>query len=160
MNIVQEEERRTVNKAPQVTKAPRTGTHSIPRWAYVLFALLAVLVLVRTYQRGVGTLSPPQAPVRPVTVAKVVAKDVPLYLDEIGTCAAYETVLVQAQVSGVIITRDFQDGSDVKKGDLLFTIDPRPYQAALDQAKAQAELDQVTLKRQEDLSARRVMSQK
>jgi multidrug efflux system membrane fusion protein len=46
----------------------------------------------------------------------------------------------------------------VKKGDLLFTIDPRPYQAALDQAKAQAALDQATLKRQEDLSARKVIS--
>jgi multidrug efflux system membrane fusion protein len=94
-----------------------------------------------------------------VTVAKVVTKDVPLYLDEIGTCAAYETVLVQAQVSGVIITRNFQDGSEVKKGDLLFTIDPRPYQAALDQAKAQADLDQVTLKRQEGLRARNVIAQ-
>jgi multidrug efflux system membrane fusion protein len=104
-------------------------------------------------------LKPAQAPVRPVIVTKVVTKDVPLYLDEIGTCAAYETVLVQAQIIGVIITRNFQDGSDVKKGDLLFTIDPRPYQAALDQAKAQAELDQVTLKRQEDLRARKVISQ-
>jgi multidrug efflux system membrane fusion protein len=94
-----------------------------------------------------------------VSVAKVITKDVPVYLDEIGTCAAYETVLVQAQVSGVIITRNFQDGSDVKKGDLLFTIDPRPYQAALDQAKAQAALDQLNLKRQEDLRARKVISQ-
>ena len=68
-------------------------------------------------------------------------------------------MLVQAQINGVIITRNFQDGSDVKKGDLLFTIDPRPFQAALDQAKAQAELDQVTLKRQEDLRARKVISQ-
>jgi multidrug efflux system membrane fusion protein len=159
MNIVQEEERRIVNKPPQATKARRKGAHSVPRWAYVLFAVLAVLVLLRTFQRGVSTLKPAQAPARPVTVAKVVAKDVPLYLDEIGTCAAYETVLVQAQVTGVIITRNFQDGSDVKKGDLLFTIDPRPYQAALDQAKAQAELDQVTLKRQEDLRARKVVSQ-
>jgi membrane fusion protein, multidrug efflux system len=158
MNIVQEEERRIVNKQPQATKARRKAAHSVPRWAYVLFAVLAVLVLLRTFQRGVSTLKPAQAPARPVTVAKVVAKDVPLYLDEIGTCAAYETVLVQAQVSGVIITRNFQDGSDVKKGDLLFSIDPRPFQAALDQAKAQAELDQVTLKRQEDLSARKVIS--
>jgi multidrug efflux system membrane fusion protein len=159
MNIVQEEERRVAAKVPIVAKPRRTGVHSIPRWAYVLFAVLAVLVLLRTFQRGVSTLKPAQASARPVTVAKVVAKDVPLYLDEIGTCAAYETVLVQAQVSGVIITRNFQDGSDVKKGDLLFTIDPRPFQAALDQAKAQAELDQVTLKRQEDLSARKVISQ-
>ncbi len=148
-----------VNKPPDATRARRKRAHSVPRWAYVLFAVLAVLVLLRTFQRGVGTLKPAQAPVRPVTVAKVVIKDVPLYLDEIGTCAAYESVLVQAQVIGVIITRNFQDGSDVKKGDLLFTIDPRPYQAALDQAKAQAELDQVTLKRQEDLRARKVVSQ-
>ncbi|PYK20420.1 MAG: efflux RND transporter periplasmic adaptor subunit [Verrucomicrobia bacterium] len=159
MNIVQEEERRVAVKVPRVAKRRRTGVHSIPRWAYVLFAVLAVLVLLRTFQRGVSTLKPAQAPVRPVAVAKVVAKDVPLYLDEIGTCAAYETVLVQAQVNGVIITRNFQDGSDVKKGDLLFTIDPRPFQAALDQAKAQAELDQVTLKRQEDLRNRKVISQ-
>jgi multidrug efflux system membrane fusion protein len=67
-------------------------------------------------------------------------------------------VQVQAQVSGQIMTRDFQDGSDVKKGDLLFTIDPRPFQAALDQAKAQTALDQATLKRQEDLRARKVIS--
>jgi len=159
MNVVQEEERRIDGKALNPASPRRTRVQSIPRWAYLLFAVLAIVVVWRTFQRGVGTLHPPQAPARPVTVAKVVAKDVPLYLDEIGTCAAYETVLVQAQVTGVIITRDFQDGSDVKKGDLLFTIDPRPYQAALDQAKAQAALDQVTLKRQEDLRARKVISQ-
>jgi membrane fusion protein, multidrug efflux system len=159
MNIVQEEERRVALRAPKPAKFRRTGVQSIPRWAYVLFAVLAVLVLLRTFQRGVATLKPAQAPARPVTVAKVVAKDVPLYLDEIGTCAAYETVLVQAQVSGQIITRDFQDGADVKKGDLLFTIDPRPFQATLDQAKAQAALDQANLKRQDDLRARKVISQ-
>jgi len=161
MNIVQEEERRPAAKVhvPKVAQPRRKRTHSIPRWAYLLFAVLAVVVLVRIFQRGVTTLKPAQPPARPVTVAKVVTKDVPLYLDEIGTCAAYETVLVQAQITGVIITRNFQDGSDVKKGDLLFTIDPRPYQAALDQAKAQLELDQVTLKRQEDLRARKVISQ-
>ncbi len=159
MNIVQEQEHRVARKAPTPAKVGRRRMHSIPRWAYLLFAVLAVLVLWRTFQRGVGALKPAQAPVRPVTVAKVVTKDVPLYLDEIGTCAAYETVLVQAQVSGQIITRDFQDGADVKKGDPLFTIDPRPFQAVLDQDKAQAALDQVNLKRQEDLRARKVISQ-
>jgi multidrug efflux system membrane fusion protein len=159
MNIVQEEERRVAAKAPKIAKPRRARAQSIPRWAYVLFAILAVLVLLRSFQRGVGTSGTAQAPVRPVTVAKVVAKDVPIYLDEIGTCAAYETVQVQAQVSGQILTRDFQDGADVKKGDLLFTIDPRPFQAALDQAKAQAALDQANLKRQEDLRARKVISQ-
>src|SRR5205807_1749783 len=86
-------------------------------------------------------------------------QDILLYLDEIGTWSEYQTFQVQAQVSGQITSRHFQDGSDVKKGDPLFTIDPRPYQATFDQAKAQAALDQVTLKRQEDLRARKVISQ-
>src|SRR5437016_9662014 len=119
-------------------------------------ALLLVVFFFRAF--AFRHKEPPPPPVRPVLVAKVTTKDVPLYLDEIGTCAAYETVQVQAQVAGQIMTRDFQDGADVKKGDPLFTIDPRPYQAAVDQAKAQAALDQVTLKRQEDLRARKVIS--
>jgi membrane fusion protein, multidrug efflux system len=129
-----------------------------PRWGVFLFVVLAAFAVARTWQRGVETGKTTQAPVRPVLVAKVISKDVPVYLDEIGTCAAYETVQVQAQVSGKIMQRHFQDGADVKKGDLLFTIDPAPYQAALDQAKAQAALDQVTLKRQADLRARNVIA--
>ena len=132
---------------------------TIPLWAYLLFGVLVAFVLYRIFQHRASEAKAAQPPVRPVLVAKVITKDVPIYLDEIGTCAAYETVQVQAQVSGQIITRDFQDGSDVKKGDLLFTIDPRPFQAALDQAKAQAALDEATLKRQEDLRARKVISQ-
>jgi multidrug efflux system membrane fusion protein len=140
-------------------KRTRTANHRIPKWAYLLFIILAAFVTYRILQHRAAEMKTAQPPARPVTVAKAITKDVPVYLDEIGTCAAYETVLVQAQVSGVIITRNFQDGSDVKKGHLLFTIDPRPFQAALDQARAQAELDQVTLKRQEDLRARKVISQ-
>ena len=120
------------------------------------FALLFIVFFFRTF--AFRHKAPPPPPVRPVLVAKVTSKDVPLYLDEIGTCAAYETVQVQAQVAGQITTRDFRDGADVKKGDLLFTIDPRPYQAALDQAKAQMVLDQITLKRQQELRARSVVS--
>jgi multidrug efflux system membrane fusion protein len=130
----------------------------IPRWGVFLFVILAAFAVARTLQRGVEQKKAAQPPVRPVLVAKVISKDVPIYLDEIGTCAAYETVLVQAQVSGKILARHFQDGADVKKGDLLFTIDPAPYQAALDQAKAQAALDQVTLKRQADLRGRNVIA--
>src|SRR6266849_10501197 len=140
-------------------KTSRVSKQRVPRWGIFLFVILGAFAVARTLQRGVETAKTTQPPVRPVLVAKVVTKDVPLYLDEIGTCAAYETVQVQAQVSGVIIGRHFQDGSDVKKGDLLFTIDPRPFQAALDQAKAQAALDEVTLKRQEDLRARNVIAQ-
>jgi len=140
-------------------KRTRASNQRIPKWAYLLFIILAAFVTYRILQHRASEVKTAQLPARPASVAKVITKDVPIYLDEIGTCAAYETVLVQAQVSGVIITRNFQDGSDVKKGDLLFTIDPRPYQAALDQAKAQNALDQVTLKRQEDLRARKVIAQ-
>jgi multidrug efflux system membrane fusion protein len=86
----------------------------------------------------------------------VITKDVPLYLDEIGTCAAYETVQVQAQVSGQIVARNFKDGQDVQKGDLLFTIDPRPYQAVLDSAKADLVLAKANMARQEELRAKDV----
>src|SRR6266481_5486013 len=131
----------------------------IPKWAYLLFILLAGFVTYWIFQQRAAEVKATQPPARPASVVRVITRDVPLYLDEIGTCAAYETVQVQAQVNGVIMARHFQDGSDVKKGDLLFTIDPRPYQAALDQAKAQNALDQVTLKRQEDLRARKVIAQ-
>jgi len=151
---------RSASERPQVRmkRIPASG-HRIPKWAYLLFIILAAFVCYRILQRTASEVKPAQAPARPALVAKVVTKDVPVYLDEIGTCAAYETVQVQAQVSGQIIARHFQDGSDVKQGDPLFTIDPRPYQATLDQAKAQAALDQATLKRQEDLRARKVISQ-
>jgi membrane fusion protein, multidrug efflux system len=141
------------------TKRARAANQRIPKWAYLLFVLLAGFITYRILQHRATEVKAAQPAPRPASVAKVITKDVPLYLDEIGTCAAYETVQLQAQVSGVIIGRHFQDGSDVKKGDLLFTIDPRPYQAVLDQAKAQATLDQVTLKRQEDLRARHVIAQ-
>ena len=143
---------------PQMKRA-RASNQKIPKWAYLLFIILAAFVTYRILQQRASEVKAAQPAARPANVAKVITKDVPLYLDEIGTCAAYETVLVQAQVSGQIMTRHFQDGSDVKKGDPLFTIDPRPYQATLDQAKAQAALDQVTLKRQEDLRARKVIAQ-
>src|SRR5437763_6528621 len=146
-------------------KRADVSKQAIPRWAYLLFVLLAAFVLFRIFQHRATEAEAAQPPVRSVLVAKIIINDMPLYLDEIGTCAAYETVQVQAQVSGQIIARNFQDGADVKKGDLLFTIDPRPYQAALEQAQGQLGqaqsklvLDQITLKRQQELRARNVIS--
>lgn len=127
------------------------------RRVYIVAAIILAALALLTFRAFIGRTKPPSpSPPRPVDTAKVIEKDVPLYLDEIGTCAAYETVLVQAQVSGKILARHFQDGADVKKGDLLFTIDPAPFQAAFDQAKAQEALDQVTLKRQTELRTRGV----
>ena len=128
------------------------------RLTIVVGIILGVLLLLIWRGFALRQKPSPPPPARIVLVSKVTQKDVPIYLDEIGTYAAYETVQVQAQVSGQIIGRHFQDGGDVKKGDLLFTIDPRPYQAALEQAQAQATLDKITMKRQEELRARSVIS--
>jgi membrane fusion protein, multidrug efflux system len=119
-----------------------------------IVGLVILILLIRACNSREKT--PPPPPPRPVATAKAIAKDVPLYLDEIGTCAANETVQVQAQVSGQIVSRDFKDGAYVKKGDLLFTIDQRPYQAALDSAKADNMLAEANLKRQLELQAKDV----
>jgi multidrug efflux system membrane fusion protein len=94
----------------------------------------------------------------PVVAGKVEQKDMPIYLDGLGTVQAFNTVTVHTRVDGALVQVNFSEGQDVKTGDLLAVIDPKPYQAALDQAKAQAALDQVTLKRQEDLRARNVIA--
>ncbi len=77
-----------------------------------------------------------ERPPAAVTVAAAVAQDVPVYLDEVGKCVAREVVSVMPQISGRITEIHFKDGADVKKGDLLFTIDPRPYEAQLHAAQA------------------------
>jgi multidrug efflux system membrane fusion protein len=75
-------------------------------------------------------------PPSPVTVATAVAEDVPFYLDEVGHTVAREVVSVQPQVSGKITEIHFADGAELKKGDPLFTIDPRPFEAQLNAAQA------------------------
>ena len=82
-----------------------------------------------------------QAAAMPVPVASVVRQTVPVYLDYIGTTEAIRTVTLQAQVTGYLAARGAPDGADVKQGDLLYQIDPRDYQAALSQVKAQAQHD-------------------
>jgi multidrug efflux system membrane fusion protein len=76
------------------------------------------------------------APV-PVVVADVVARDIPVQLRAIGNVQAYATVAVLSLVGGEVFQVHFSEGQEVKAGDLLFTIDPRPFQAALQQAQAQ-----------------------
>ena len=72
-----------------------------------------------------------------VTVAQVEQKDVEIYGEWIGTLAGEVNANVQAQVTGYLLKRDYQEGSSVKKGQPLFEIDPRPFQAVLDQAEGQ-----------------------
>jgi multidrug efflux pump subunit AcrA (membrane-fusion protein) len=85
----------------------------------------------RANPQAAGSQMPPPL----VSVAKAQAQDVPVYLDEIGKSYAFESVTVTPQVGGRITERQFQDGADLAKGQLLFVIDPRPYQAQLDSAK-------------------------
>ena len=132
--------------------------HRFGRKGLYLGGGMIVLVVLALTLRGITSKekTPTRPPPRPVAAAKVITQDVPLYIDEIGTCAAFETVQVQAQVSGQIIAREFKDGADVKKGDLLFRIDPRPYEAALATAEAELALNQANMKRQEVLRKQNV----
>ena len=79
---------------------------------------------------------PMERPPAMVTVATATSQDVPLYLDEVGHTVAREVVSVQPEVSGKITAIHFEDGANLKKGDLLFTIDPRPFEAQLNAAQA------------------------
>ena len=99
-----------------------------------------------------------ERPPAAVTVVTAMTKDVPVYLDEVGRCVAREVVSVQPEVSGRITEIHFTDGADLKKGDVLFTIDPRPFQAQVDaaeatlaQSKAALDLAKIQYARVEDL---------
>jgi multidrug efflux system membrane fusion protein len=81
----------------------------------------------------------------PVPVAKVVKKTVPIYLDYSARTESIRSVALQAKTSGYILKQHVPDGADVKEGDLLYTIDPRDLQAALDQAKAVVQRDTAAL---------------
>jgi multidrug efflux system membrane fusion protein len=82
------------------------------------------------------------APTAPVTAGTATAQDMPVYVRGLGTVQAYNSVSVKSRVDGTIVKVDFTEGQEVKKGDLLFEIDPRPYEAALAQAQANLERDQ------------------
>jgi len=97
----------------------------------------AVLVLhaLGCSNSNVRAAAPPPPPV--VEVAPVIQKNVPVQGEWIGTLEGYVNAQIQPQVSGYLIRQDYHEGAFVKKGQLLFEIDPRPFQAVLDQAKGQ-----------------------
>jgi RND family efflux transporter MFP subunit len=112
---------------------------SFLRSVYVFGSLSFLLAAAPALAQG----GPPQAP--PVTVAKPVVKDIIERDDFIGRFEAVDQVDVRARVSGYLDKVHFQDGTLVKAGDLLFTIDPRPYQNALEQAQATVTSSEVRL---------------
>jgi multidrug efflux system membrane fusion protein len=103
-------------------------------------ALIALLSIVACHGGEAGPASGGRGPV-PVVVAKAIRKTVAQRLHAIGRVEAYSTVQVKAQINGQLMEVHFKEGQDVSKGDLLFIIDPRPFDAALNQALADLHRD-------------------
>jgi multidrug efflux system membrane fusion protein len=105
------------------------------------FALGAALV------QGCGNSAeePVERPPAPVTVAVATTDDVPVYIDAVGRIVAREVVSVQPQVSGQIVKIHFADGAEVKAGQVLFSIDPRPFRAQVNEAEANLAEAEATL---------------
>jgi len=130
-----------------------------------LLLLPLVLACVSCGRNNVRAEAPMTLPPPLVSVAKATAQDVPRYLDEIGRNVAFESVSVTPQVAGRITERHFQDGENLKRGQLLFVIDPRPYKAQLDsaqanlaQAQAALELARIQFARDQELVGTRAIS--
>ncbi len=118
----------------------------MPRWGFLLIALVAVGALAAAW-RGLGSHKPKAGPppAVPVTIAPVEKADFPVYLSGLGTVQGFNTVQVRTRVDGEITQIVFKEGQFVKEGDLLAQIDPRPFQATLDAAKAKKVQDEATL---------------
>lgn len=121
------------------------------RWLYWLTALLAPLA---GCSRGDSAPPPATEAAVPVVVAKVVAKTVPEQLQAVGNVQAYATVAIKARVDGELTQAHFKEGQSVREGQLLFTLDPRPWQAQVDQAEAALARDQALLQRAQTEEAR------
>src|SRR6516165_5904326 len=117
------------------------------RRALGVAVVLALAAMVAVWRLSSG-VEAPQARAQtpplgiPVTAGTVAIEDVPVFLHGIGTVQAYNSVAIKSRVDGQIVKVEFKEGQDIKDGDLLFQIDPRPYQAALEQAQAAKQKDE------------------
>jgi len=109
------------------------------------FCLSVGFVILFVFCPGCGKKKAPEPLTYPITVGQSYSKTVARYIDTIGSCVSPAKVLIIPQVSGQIVKIHFIQGQEVKAGDLLYTIDPRPYQAALDKALAQLGEDEAQL---------------
>lgn len=108
-------------------------------------AVACVAAAVIYWRRGSTETAKAAPPSVPVIVTQAAQQDVPIYYDALGTVQALNTVALRAQVNGQIVSVDFRQGQDVRKGDVLAKIDPAPFQAALDQAIAKKSEDEAQL---------------
>jgi RND family efflux transporter MFP subunit len=111
------------------------GKEMIKRISSALVSAVLLLHALGCSNGNVRAAAPPPPPV--VEVAPVIQKDVPVQGEWVGTLEGYVNAQIQPQVSGYLIRQDYHEGALVRKGQLLFEIDPRPFQAVLDQAKGQ-----------------------
>lgn len=110
------------------------------RWAGAAVALLLSLFITGCGQQNTAqAVGPPPAP---VIAGKVEQHDIPLQITAIGNVESYQTVQIRSQVNGQIVGVHFKEGQDVTRGQLLFTLDKRPFEAALDQAVGNLKRDQ------------------
>ena len=116
----------------------RTAAVCRYRGSIILILCLALTLLSACGSKGVEAAAPPAGPM-PVAVVRVQQQDVPLVAEWVGTLDGYVNAQIQPQVGGYLIRQEYREGSRVSKGQLLFQIDPRPFQAALAQAQGQLE---------------------
>ena len=105
------------------------------RLSAIAWAAAAALLLAACSDNASGKARVQLPPV-PVTVGEVLEKTIPVQLTAVGNAMAYTSVGIKSQISGQLVEVRFKEGQDVRKGDLLFVIDPRPFEAALRQAEA------------------------
>src|SRR4051794_2048244 len=110
-----------------------------------LIAAAGALYLSHAHTLEEAAAAPAPPPPVPIVAGAVVQHDVPIYLSGVGTVIAYNTDVVRAQIQGQIISINFTEGQAVHTGDLLAQIDPRPYQAQLDQFTANLDRDRAQL---------------
>ena len=110
---------------------------------------LAAVPLAACSDRASGTPAKSAPPAVPVAVAEAVRRDVPIQVSAVGNVQGLTTVAVKSQIAGQIVQAHFKEGQDVRQGDLLFTIDPRPLEAALRQAQANVTRDTAALRQAE-----------
>src|SRR5215475_2001272 len=113
--------------------------------AVAVAAIVGALVVTHRFPSKAASAGTPAVPTAPVVAGTVTSHDVPIYLQGVGTVIAYNTVIVRSQIQGQIVSINFTEGQAVHTGDLLAQIDPRPYQAMIDQYTGNLERDQAQL---------------
>jgi membrane fusion protein, multidrug efflux system len=111
----------------------------------MVIVFILILLLAGCSSEKAAAVAQQQAPAAPVLVSKAMLKSVPIEIQSVGNAEAYSSVSVKSQVGGELTVVDFKEGTNVRKGDRLFVIDPRPYESQVAQAEATLAKDKAQL---------------